>query len=230
MTISTLQTKVRFLTGAGTDTYTDAEIKSNLTDYARDFNTEILNAQDEWDFNGEIAPADLEDDKEEYVFPTDLLTIKRIEVSYDGTDWYKATIWDSSERSDKLSDKDDFSKDDPYVDIFDNSLFLYPTPDADVTGGLKIWYSEGRVGKSATGTDITSFSADTDIPSLVEAFQKGLIWGACKDWAHKYQEWDKARAWDGELQRVIEKMKTFYGSRIQDRRVIIKTASDLENY
>lgn len=232
MTLENLQSQVRELTNTDSSSYTDAQISANLTRWAHLFTTEILDSQDEWEFQGETATTDLTADQQEYTFPTDILKIKRIEITYDGTNWYKVNIWDSSERgysldSDEISD---FSEETPYAELFDKSMLLYPIPDESQTAGLKVWYSEEIVGEDSDGDDITSFSASTDKPNIKEAFQRGLILGAAKDYAQKFQNWDLFKIADSEQEKIISRMKQFYGSRIQDRKVIIKTASDLSQY
>jgi hypothetical protein len=232
MTLENLQSQVRELTNTDTTSYTNDQINANLTRWAHLFTTEIVESQDEWEFQGETATTDLVADQQEYPFPSDILKIKRIEITYDGTNWYRANIWDISERGSSIDSEhiSDFSEEEPYAELFNGSVFMYPVPDEAQTAGLKIWYSEEIVGEDSNGDDITSFSTSTDKPKIREAFQRGLILGAVKDNAQKYQNWDLFKISDNEQEKIISRMKQFYSNRIQDRKIIVKTASKLENY
>jgi len=231
-TISTLQDQVRYLSNTNSADYSDADIRTNLTRWAHLFTTEILDSMDMWDFQGEISTANLVANQNEYVFPIDVLKIKRVEVSYDGTNWYKADFFDVSQKGGALSGNEinDFTQVEPKVEAYDQSLFLYPTPTSAVTAGLKIWYSEELVGKDTDGDDITSFSADTDKPNIRDAFQRGLVWGAVQDYATKIGNLDLVSVADASIEKVILRMREFYGKRVQDNKLIMNGATSLENY
>jgi hypothetical protein len=187
---------------------------------------------DDWDFQGEISTTDLENAVNEYAFPSDILKIKRIELSYDGTTWRKATFFDVNQKQGGLTGNEtkDYAENDPFVEVYENSMFIYPTPTADVTAGLKIWYSKEIVGVDNSNDDIASFSTSTDSPNLKEAFQKGLAYGAAKDYFIQFKDWESVKRIDEELEKIIARMRVFYGSRIQDRKVIIQGASSMEDY
>jgi len=230
----TLQNRVRRLTNTDDISYPADEINDSLTEWAHLFTTEILDSQDEWDFQEDIATIDLMANQREYPFPTDILKIKRIELKLDGSNWTPATIVDKSEIPYPISSESDiikyFDNTTPYVALFGNSIYILSGLIIDVSGGIKIWYSKEVVGTNELGEDITFFSNDTDTPNIREAFQKGLVYGAAKDWFDKYEIQDKSAAMDAQLEKIIARMKQFYGSRIQDRRIIMKPASDLRYY
>ena len=211
----------RFHTNTNSTTFSDADVDASINTYYYQFVNEILESMDDWDFQGENATADLVEDQQEYTFPTDILKIKRIEVTYDGTNWYLANWFDINERgqaTDSTSISQDFEKTKPFVDLYDNSLFLYPIPDDDVTGGLRIWYEE----------EPTLLSSVTDEPIIAQAYQKGLAYGAAKDYFDKYSEKPgyvtKSRTMGNNLQDIINKMRTYYNKKSQDRNYEISTA------
>lgn len=218
-----LRNIARFLTNTNTTTYANADLDASINSYYQMFVNEILAAMDDWDFQGEIATTNLVANQQEYVFPTDILKIKRIEISYDGTNWRNATRFDISDRgnqSDATSVNNEFSTDSPFVDIYDNSLFLYPSPTTNVTGGLKIWYLK----------EATDLSAATDEPAIQEAYQKGLCYGAAKDWFQKYLEVEgnagKADRMSIELENYLSKLRTYYSNRDMDRDYILNIADN----
>ena len=176
---------------------------------------------DEWDFQGEIATTSLVANQQEYVFPTDLLKIKRIEVTYDGTNWYVVNPMDINERgypTDTTTLTSDFTASDPFYDLMDNSIMLYPIPTAAVTSGLKIWYEK----------NVTQLSSVTDEPNIPRPFQKGLCYGAAKDYFEKYLEKEGNQAKlinaNNNLEMYISRMKAFFRKRNQDRQYTVEPA------
>jgi len=169
---------------------------------------------DDWDFQAEVATADLVANQQEYVFPSTILKIKSIEITYDGTNWYPITYLDKREigtATDTTTIANNFVTTKPFVDLMDNSMFLYPIPASNVTGGLKIWYEN----------EATELSAAGDEPNLPEAYHKGLCYGAAKDYFEKYLEVagnaGKRDRVDTNMQDIIEKMKAFYSTKNQER-------------
>ena len=208
-----LRNWTRFLTNTNTSTYTNADLDASLNMNYQLFVTEILDAMDGWDFQGEIATTDVVSGQQEYVFPTDILRIKRIEVTYNGTQWARAEQFDINQRRADTADTSivrDFSKYQPYADMYDNSIFLYPIPDGDVTGGLKIWYEK----------QVSSLVNDTDAPVFIESFHKGLCHGAAKDYFSKYAEKNgfsnKLAQNTNDMNDYIQRMKAFYRKKTPD--------------
>jgi hypothetical protein len=222
-----LRNFTRFLTNTNTTTYSNADLDAALNTYYHQFTNDILESMDDWDFQGEVATASLVASQQEYIFPTDLLKIKRVEVSYDGTNWYVAKPFDISERSEPLdttSVATDFSTTDPYYDAHDISLFLYPIPSSNVSGGLKIWYEK----------EATELTAVTNEPVFAEAYHKGLAYGAAKDYFEKYMEVagnaNKAVQMEKNLEVVRQRMKDFYARRNQDRDYVMLPAFEDYDY
>ncbi|MEB3330854.1 MAG: hypothetical protein VKQ33_16655, partial [Candidatus Sericytochromatia bacterium] len=122
--------------------------------------TEILSAIDGWDFKAETATTNLVASQQEYVLPADILKIKRVEVTYDGTNWAKANFFDINEKTGSTSTTDianEFNTNEPYVDLMDDSLMIYPIPSSNVTAGLKIWY-EKEQDELTAATDEPAFA------------------------------------------------------------------------
>lgn len=208
-----LRNVTRFLTNTNTSTYSDADLNASLNMYQSLFANEILDSMDGWDFQGEIATTDMIADQQEYIFPSDILKIKRIEVTYDGTNWYRAEQFDINQRRKALDTKSiqrDFDQSTPYVDMMDNSLMLFPIPSADSIGGIKIWYEK----------ELDDLSEDSDEPKFCKAYHKGLCYGAAKDYFEKYLEVGgnatKAGQMGTNLQDYISRMKAYYRMKTPD--------------
>jgi len=208
-----LRNVARFLTNTNTATYSDADLNASINMYQALFCNEILESMDGWDFQGEIATADMVNGQQEYTFPNDILKIKRIELSYDGTNWYRAEQFDVNQRmeaTDSASIKRNFDQSKPYVDFMDNSLMLYPIPQADSTGGIKIWYEK----------ELDNLVSDTDEPKFCKAYHKGLAYGAAKDYFEKYMEVGtnatKVAQMSANTQDYIARMKAYYRMKTPD--------------
>lgn len=145
----------------------------------------ILDAMDGWDFDDSnksdypIATASLVASQQDYAFPAGLLKVKRVEVNMNGT-WYKAEPIDINQigtATDTTSIAANFSTSQPYYDVGQTGIKLYPIPPTNVTNGLKIWYvrepSEFTSGEVTTGTKEPGFD---------EAFHYMLVLGMLYDW------------------------------------------------
>jgi len=221
---TTLLGKTRWLTNTDANSFSDAEIQGLLDEWYRLFINEIINNLDDWDFAGEIATANVVADQQEYVFPSDILKVKRIEITYDDTNWYNATFFDMNETNNPVGNSTDINNDfqttDPYVGFYDNSLWLYPIPTSDVSAGIKIWYTE----------PITELTATTE-PSFVKAYHTGLCYGVARDYWSKYDKEKKvaennAYLYGGNVgdrqvtvMGIIPAMKAYYSSRIEENNV-----------
>jgi len=209
-------------------------MSANATRWAHLLTTEIKDSMDGWDFQYETATADLAADQREYIFPSNLLTIKKIQLKLDGTNWVDAQFFDPQETGNPIASEtnitDSYSNDAPRVDLGDRSMFIYSGTITDVTAGIKIWYTEENVGRNVALADITNFSTDTDTPNIAEAFQRGLIYGPCLDYYNKYEMDSQADRMENKLEKIISRMKTFYGQRVQGRVYQMKSALDMGDY
>jgi hypothetical protein len=210
MTLTELRSFTRFLTNTNTTTYSDADLDFNLNSQYDIFTAIIINSMDDWDFQADYATTNLVAGQQEYTLPTDIIKIKRVEVSYDGTNWYEANPMDINERTsanDATSVASDFSTASPMYDLMDSSLFLYPIPSANSTGGLKIWYEK----------NVTPLSSTSDIPVIIKSFHKGLCYGAAEDFFDKYPTKGDANKMQVKKEGIIELMKETYRKHNQDR-------------
>lgn len=233
MQLSVLRDQTRYLTSTTSGNYSDNDLNVNLTRAAHLLATEIMDAMGNWDFQGDIATANLVANQREYPFPSDLLVIKRIEI-YLSNEWRVATLFDVSECSYKISTEADitehFTNEAPYVDLHDDSLFFYSGTIAEKIAGIKIWYTREIVGKDSNGTVIASFTADADTPNIAEAFQRGLIYSAALDFFTKFGMGPDGDRMEAKLEKVIARMKIFYNRRAHDEKVVIKSAMSFEDY
>lgn len=214
MTLTQLRSYARFLTNTNSTTFTDADTLVSANVWYDILAGEIVASMDDWDIGGEISTTNIVASQQEYVFPTDIFKIKRIEVSYDGTNWYVANRFDVNElgiATDSTSIANNFSKNKPYADVYDNSIFLYPIPDAAVTNGLKIYYEPL----------VTQLSGISDEPNIARPYHMAIALGMAKDYLSKYIDIKanaaKLSSVENSLAKLRNEMKEYYRSRNQDR-------------
>lgn len=134
------------------------------------------------DFLGERSTTDLIGNQQEYQLPDDCMKLKKVEMTYDGTNWKAGRFFDINQRplfgvngtlggevlpTDATTISQNYTTDWPFVDVLENSLFLYPIPDTTRTAGLKLYYFKRP-------QDMTTTAASADLPKeyhsyLVEA-------------------------------------------------------------
>lgn len=91
----------------------------------------------------------------EYAFPTDLLRPTRMEVSFDGTNWEKCTIYDLNENEESEVSPTDFTTASPFVRFERDSYFIRPLhTGSTVTNGIRVWYEKRQVALTAGDTPV----------------------------------------------------------------------------
>lgn len=201
-----------------------AQFTQSLNNWYHKVVTMILNSQDEWDFDDSnhtdfpILTTSLVANQQDYSIPASekVLKIKRIEVSYDGTNWNKAEPLDIGEIGDATNTTTiagSFSKSEPYYDIQYGSIFLYPIPDTAVTGGLKVWWTRE--------IDEFTTSDTTQEPGIDEPFHEMLPLGASFDYCVA-KGLSKKNDIFTVLQDYEARLKQFYGSKQKDRKYAMK--------
>lgn len=174
---------VKFLTGTPDD-FSAALIKRYINEGYKYAAMVVLSAMDQWDFQGQISTANLVANQREYVFPSNLLRITRIEAKFDGTNWVKLQKLQENTARMPLSSETDITNSfssvsgGAFFKDFDRSFWIYSGTISSVTSGLKVWYQE----------DITELSSDADVPVLEPAFHRALSLYAAKVWAAKHED------------------------------------------
>jgi hypothetical protein len=188
----------------------------------------IIQSNDEWDFDDSnqtdfpIGTSNLVASQQQYQLPTNL-KIKRVEISYDGTNWYKAEPFDLSEMSDAATTTNissNFNTQEPFYDTIGDSIFLYPIPAANVTGGLKVWYTRSM-------HDFTS-SDTTAVPGFDANFHYLLAVGVSYDWCAKKKLTQTAKL-KSDLQTGLSLLKVHYGKKVEDRQNFMNTPYSFED-
>lgn len=230
MTISDIGNYVTFRTGADTTAFTAANRLISTNRWYHKIVTMILGAQDEWDWDDTnrtdypIATTSLVANQQDYNLGTTIkiLKINRVEVTYDGTTWYKAEPVDINQLSiptDTTSLSGEFTTTKPYYDVNSGSIFLYPIPTASVSGGLKIWYQ--READEFTSAQV---STGTKEPGFDEPFHVMIGLGMCLDWASANGNKRLYKEVSDELKEYEARLISFYGKKNADRHIALGAA------
>ena len=111
MTLADIATLFNHLTKTTTTTCPAADRLVFLNNSYDDIQTLILQSQDEWDFDDSnntdfpILTADTVTDQADYALPSGTLKIKRVETTFDGTNWYRVAPLDINEVNNDTTNK-----------------------------------------------------------------------------------------------------------------------------
>lgn len=222
-----------FWTGKG-----DAQISGDSTalkEFTRLINvnyhkvvTMILSSMDEWDFDdinngdaGFIKTYNTTAGTQTITLPAadKILKIKRAEITYDGTTWFRLNPMDINEysdTSDSATIASNFSQSSPYYDVHGNYVYLYPIPATSVAGGLKLWVTRE--------IDEFTTSDTTQEPGIDEPFHEMIAIGASLDYAFAHG----LAQTNGLAAKFVDyenRIKNYYGSRQEDRAIVMKPST-----
>lgn len=118
------------------------------------------------------------------------LKVKRVDVTYDGTNWFRATPFDDGVPQwgfgNPTNEDANMIKQAPRYNVNYNSIFLYPLPIAsDVSAGAKIRVEQERDVIAFTASDYTTDISDsTVIPGIDAPFHMMIAYGAAYEFAN----------------------------------------------
>lgn len=220
--------ETRYITKTNTSTYTDADIESGLELIRKRIIMKAIRASTEWNLRGEIAQTDLvsitgllsgeNGYNGEYAFPSDLIKFTRIDLSYNGVTYNRATQYfmndsdDSEETEKERNSVADIAN--PVVKIYRDSFFIRPLPTTTVVSGIKLKYQKNL----AELTDDT-----TDIEELPE-FQEIYAYSLAIRFGTRYPRKMKAE-WRRKYSEIEEEMMKFYTNRFT-RNLQLKTINE----
>lgn len=185
--------------------------------------TTILEADDRWQYDDTnntdypIATTNLVLGQRDYVLSVSHLKILRVEMKDTNGDWKVLSPFDLR---DVGIARDEFMEQDAtpmYYDKLGNSLFLYPAPDYNSTGGLRVYFQ--REPNYFVSTDTTK------APGFVTTLHRLVPMKACYDYAIANNLTDKITVLSAEILKKESEIKTFYGRRNKDEKLIITTRS-----
>lgn len=171
MNVSGIITLARTLTNTNSTQISDAQALEYLNIVYKDMQWRLISEVDDqyfWD----CFTTDTVVDQNEYIMPIwddDEIWLKkvtRVEVKYKDTDEYKKVLW-----ADTLSNysnpeqylRDNTSTANPFYDIRDGSIFIYPEPEEAVTGWLAIYGTISLIDLVSAWAETTIFPINPEL-------------------------------------------------------------------
>ena len=200
MTLGDINTKVLNLTHTDVNSYTDANMLIDINIWYQKAVSMIFESQDDSNFDDQrntnypIVTTPMVAAQRDYSMPVSesVLKIKRVDITYDGTNWYRATPFDQGVPGwgfgNTANEDSNFIKTAPSYSFQYNSLFVYPLAvAADVTAGasIRVLWERGVVPFSKTA-DYSggAMSTSTTVPGFDFPFHPILAYGAAYEYAN----------------------------------------------
>lgn len=234
--LSNIYSNVRFRSSKDSTTLTDASLLILANKYFYQIVRQLIDLNE--DVYAEISSTALVAAQKEYSLPSDSastpfgsgsIDVQRVEVTYDGTNWYVADEIDlTNMKTPILGDTDaninaNFSKSAPKYAYADRSIWLFPVPVStdSVAGGntnLRIYWIK-RPGE---------LTADTNTPELPKDFLNILEEGMLIDVFQKFGRAGESTQSYQKFNQMIETMRTLEAR--DYRRLTLSPADLLEDY
>jgi len=179
-----------------------------------------LRADDRWQFDDNtftdypIATTDLVNSQRDYVLSVSHLKIERVEIKDNTGSW--KLLYPKDLRDIKVA-RDEYMKEDGiplYYDKVANSLFLYPAPDYDSVGGLRVYYQREPNYFLTTDTDKK--------PGFPSIFHRLIPLNNCLDFAMANNLTDKINTITQAINKKELELANFLGRRSKDEILTIK--------
>lgn len=203
-TLGDVATKARALTHTDTGSYTDANLLIDINLWYQKVADMILGSQDDSDWDDPrrttypVQTTPMIANQRDYPIPVSerMLKLKRVDISYDGSNSYRADPFDtgafpqgikfSNSSSVDANFDANFIRQAPKYDFSYNAIWISPMPvAADVTAGGFIRAEWFRSVQPFTTSDYSSVITDsTVIPGFDESFHMILAYGAAYEKAN----------------------------------------------
>lgn len=234
MILSEINSKITQLTGADTSTsgYATANRLVDINLWQHKILTMILNSQDESDFDDQrnttypFKYLSLAAGLRDYSIPVSekVVAIKRVDITYDGTNWYKAEPLDSgeilggiplsTETEAELALDNNFAKSSPRYDSKANAIFIYPrATQAEVDAGAQMKVEWVREITEFTSAEL---STGTVVPGFDSAFHPILAYGPAFEYCQSLNL-PQTKTLFAMLQDYEGRLRKTYGEKQKDR-------------
>jgi len=217
--------------GTAPDDYSANDQKRNINLWYRKAYTEVLKTISGWRIQDNIATTNLVSGTRSYQFSAggglnvsvaNLIKIDRVEISYDsGATYYKAYPIQQADIPEGLANSSIDSKagladtSTPRYVLRDDYIDIYPSPTANSTNGIKIYYTK----------DVTDLSSDADRPNLPSIFDRYLSLGAAYDYAMS-RGLPIASTLRQEVEIFAKELRDFMKERNDDQKFVMTSGSN----
>lgn len=225
MLVSEIYTEIRSELQTNSTKVTDASLLVGVNIDYGELVMEALRARGDYNFQINEATTDLISTSGitagqngyngEYAWATDVLKPTRLEVSFDGTKFYPATVYDISDKISKSEHSETdinntFQQTNPYVRFERNSFFIRPlkTTAGNVTAGIHVWYEQRQA--TLTASDTPSIE-----PNFHRLFVLKGVLRVMRKFRTEYTVNDRQEV-KNEINELTAKMNQFYSKQIDE--------------
>lgn len=239
MTLGAIATKARALTHSDTISYTATNLLIDINIWYEKIVSMIFESQDSTDFDDQrntnypVVTTPMVAGQRDYSIPVSeaVLKIKRVDITYDGVNWFRATPFDNGVpqwgMGNATNEDANFIKDAPCYDIQYNSIFVYPLATApDVSAGASIRVEWERDIVVFTSSDYTTDPSDsTVVPGIDNQFQAMIAYGSAYEFANANNLPQLANI-KKDLEDWEARLRTAYGRKQLDVQMSLQPAYD----
>lgn len=239
MTLGDVATKARALTHSDTSSYTAANLLIDINIWYQFAVDMIFESQDDSDFDDQrnttypILTTPLVAGQRDYSMPVSnqVLKIKRVDITYDGSTYFRATPFDDGVpqwgMGNPTMEDANMIKAAPRYDIKYNSLFIYPLAQAsDVSAGAQIRIEWERNITPFTTADYTIDPSDSTVILGFDApFHPIVAYGAGYEFANA-NNLPQLQNIKNDLDRIETRLRTAYGRKDLDTLLALRPAYD----
>lgn len=218
------------------DTTQLAYFTSLVNEAYYDVVTEILSSQDTWDFEDtnhsdyQIANRALIAAQRDYQLPTDfeILKVKRVDITYDGTNWYQANPVDSGEfdfgMGNSAHEDEYFSETQPAYDLKGEYIWIYPLASSDQVAA-------GAAMRIEFVYDIAPFTASdtTKEPGTLTRWHSSIALGTALKYA-AYKNLENAKSLKVLYDERIDQMRKYYSRKQDDKNPVLVSGQHVGDY
>jgi hypothetical protein len=194
---------------------------------------EALDAQDGWDpddprYTDRKKFTVSMTKNRDYTFAVNenILEWERVDVSYDGSEFYRAQPIDTTELGFGVGGgalDDRFNQSDPRYDVRGNQLLLFPKGDQDAVdagGELRLEWARAPKEFALDGTD------DSEEPFVPRPFHNDVAVRASYDWAKikKSENGSLLSRLEADIKESKRRIENYYSSRNNDREMVVGSA------
>lgn len=241
MTLGDINTKVYALTATDSSSYPDANMVIDINIWYQKIVSMIFESQDDSDFDDQrnqnypVVSTPMVAGQRDYAIPVSeqVLKIKRVDVTYDGSNYYRATPFDNGVPGwgfgNTTNEDANMIKQAPQYDVQYNSLFIYPLAVAsDVSAGASIrveWERAVTPFSQSADYNGSTMSTSTSVPGIDIPWHPMLAYGAAYEYANARNLPQLANIkqdltdWEGRL-------RTAYGKKDLDTMLALRPAYD----
>lgn len=237
MTLGDINLKVLSLTHADTSSYPDATMLVDINMWCQKIVSMIFESQDDSNFddnrntNYPIVTTPLVAGQRDYAIPVSeqVLKIKRVDISYDGVNYYRATQFDTGLPAwgfgNTTNEDANFIQQAPYYNVQYNSIFIYPALATTTTNAtLRIEWERAMIPFSQSADyPAAAMSTSTSVPGIDLPWHPLIAYGAAYEFANA-NNLPQLQNIKQDLVDWEARLRTAYGHKALDEMLYMKPA------